>query len=181
MVIYDVKSECFTRHLAIPQANEVLSAHSTIATLVSTADGTAVFGVCHYLRYAQLSTARGDPPQKEWRVRIGHAEAQTARFAAETEGTITEVIRSLKVGSLVALDWLQVAVRTTGCERVEHPCQKLEPISRSTEAKLLAAHSEVGPRASNTRDGGLTPTPPRAALSRACRTARPLRRWRFSG
>jgi hypothetical protein len=102
-----------------------------------------VFGVKHYLRYAQLSSTCADPPQKEWRITLGHAEAQTARFAEETEGSITAVINSLRTGSLVALDWLQVAVRSSGREHVEHPCQKLEPISQATEEKLLATHTEV--------------------------------------
>ena len=122
-----------------PAANEVLSAHSTIATLVTTEGGVAVFGVKHYLRYAQLSTTRGDPPQVEWRITIGQAEAQTARFVEEAEGSITAVIRSLKQGALVALDWVQVGMG----ERVEHPCQKLEGISSAKEEKLLAAHPEV--------------------------------------
>ena len=73
MVIYDATSAAYARYLTSPPANEVLSAHSTIATLVTTANGVAVFGVKHYLRYAQLSTARGDPPQKEWHIRISHA------------------------------------------------------------------------------------------------------------
>ena len=140
-MLYDVSSECFKRYLAGPASNEVLSAHSTIARLVSSDGGTAVFGVKHYLRYAQLSVDKGDPPQKEWRSTIGHAEAQTARFADEAEGSIAAVIASLKIGSVVMLDWLQVAVAAGGY--VEHPCQKLEPIGKAAEEKLLVASPEV--------------------------------------
>ena len=75
-----------------PESNEVLSAHSTIATLVTTRGGIAVFGVKHYLRYAIISRTRGNPPQKEWRISIDEAESQMARFTEETEGSITAVI-----------------------------------------------------------------------------------------
>lgn len=132
-----------TASVSAPPANEVLSAHSTICTLASTTGGKAVFQVKHYLRYAQVNVARGDAPQKEWRVAIKNADAQTAQFADETEGTISAVIASLDVGSLVALDWLQVAVRGRGAERIEYPCQKLEPISATTEERLLATHPEI--------------------------------------
>ena len=37
---------------------------------------------------------RGDPPQKEWRVAVKNADAQTAQFADETEGSISAVIAS---------------------------------------------------------------------------------------
>ena len=122
-------------------ANEVLSAHSTIASLVSLTRGTAVFGVKHYLRYAQLSLTHGDPPQKEWSIAVGRAAAQTARFAEEAEGSIAAVVASLELGSPVALDWLQV--RSGSRHLVEHPCQKLEPLSRAEEQRLLASHAEV--------------------------------------
>lgn len=100
-----------------------------------------MFKVKHYLRYAQVSVAQGDSPQKEWSIKIPSADAQTAQFADETEGSLAEAIRSLDIGSLVALDWLQLRVRGTG--RIAYPCQKLEPISKATEDKLLAAHEEV--------------------------------------
>jgi len=131
------------RFLLIPHANEVLSAHSTIAKLITSDGSTARFGVKHYLRYAQLSVDRGDPPQKEWVVTLHAADAQTARFADEIEGSIAAVIASLEIGSLVALDWLQVAERSSGTEIVEYPCQKLEPIGKAKEEKMLAAHPEV--------------------------------------
>lgn len=78
-------------------------------------------------------------------ISIGYADAQTARFADEAEGSIAAVVASLEVGSLVALEWLQVAVRSRGAEQqhIEYPCQKLEPISTAKEAKLLAANPEV--------------------------------------
>ena len=139
-MLYDLASAFYKRFLAQPTANEVLSAHSTIARLVSSAGGTAVFGVKHYLRYAQLSITRGDPPQKEWRISIAHADVRNDRFVDEVEGSISAVISSLKIGSLVALDWLQVAVLGG---HVEYPCQKLEPIGKATEEKLLAANPEV--------------------------------------
>jgi hypothetical protein len=126
-----------------PMSNEVLSAHGTIARLESSTGGTAVFAVKHYLRYAQLSIDRADPPQKEWRISVGNADSQTAQFADETEGSIAAVIAALGIGSLVALDWLQVAVRARGTEHIEYPCQKLEPISKATEERLLAEHPEI--------------------------------------
>ena len=99
--------------------------------------------VKHYLRYAIISRTRGNPPQKEWRISIDEAESQMARFTEETEGSITAVIRSLEVGSLVALDWLEVAERFNDHERIERPCQKLECISTATEEQLLMAHPKV--------------------------------------
>lgn len=142
-MLYAIDTASYKRYLRPETANEVLSAHSTISTLVSSADGTAVFKVKHYLRYAQLSIEHGDSPQKEWKISVGKADAQTARFADETEGSLAAVIASLRIGSLVALDWLQVAVRAGGTGHVEYPCQKLEPIGKNTEQKLLAAHEEV--------------------------------------
>jgi hypothetical protein len=151
-MLYTVASRSYTRYLKrdaaneVPlaqAANEVLSAHSTISKLVSSTGGTACFAVQHYLRYAQVSHEHGDSPQKEWRVAIGDADAQTARFVDEADGSVAAVIASLHIGSLVALDWLQVAVRAHGDDRVEHPCQKLEPISHAQAEKLLAAHDKV--------------------------------------
>eukprot|EP00966_Prymnesium_polylepis_P226595 5241964-Prymnesium_polylepis.1 len=126
-----------------PIANEVLSAHSTIATLVTTSGGTAVFGVKHYLRYAILSRTQGDGPQKEWRSAIDQADDQIAQYAEEAEGSISAVIRSLDIGCTVALDWIQVAERVNGRERIEYPCQGLERISPAKERRLLAAQPEV--------------------------------------
>ena len=104
-MLYLTDASFFKRYLIQPASNEVLSAHSTIAKLVSSTGGIATFGVKHYLRYAQLSIERGDPPQKQWSITIGLADAQTARFVDVAEGSINAVIASLKVGSLVALDW----------------------------------------------------------------------------
>ena len=147
MVLYDVKSAKFRTHLAptggAPEANEVLSAHSTISTLVSTKGGMATFRVLHYLRYAQLNSTVGDSPQEEWSISIRQSDAQTARFVEEAEGSISEVIRALDAGSMVVLDWLQVALRSGAHERVERPCQRLEPISAVQMKKLLAANPEV--------------------------------------
>lgn len=63
-MLYNVASASYKRQLRELAANEVLSAHGTIAELISSADGVASFGVKHYLRYAQLSLDRADPPQK---------------------------------------------------------------------------------------------------------------------
>ena len=168
-MLYSVTSAFYQRYLARPAANEVLSAHSTIAKLVSYVGGTAVFGVKHYLRYAQLSVEKGDPPQKEWVTTIGQADAQTARFVDEAEGSIGAVIASLKVGSLVALDWLQVGVLGGG---VECPCQKLEPIGKATEEKLLAASPEVRALATR-RVAARRPAAPRR-LTRSGRALLPV-------
>ena len=78
-MLYATSSARYLRYMEAAEspedasANEVLSAHSTIASLVSLTRGTAVFGVKHYLRYAQLSLTHGDPPQKEWSIAVGRA------------------------------------------------------------------------------------------------------------
>ena len=142
-MLYAIASSQYKGYLKQLAANEVLSAHSTISRLISSDGGKAVFGVKHYLRYAQLSLDQGDSPQKEWCINLPSADAQTARFADDTEGSIAVVIASLRIGALVALDWLQVAVQAGSTQRIEHPCQKLEPIGKATEEKLLAEHGEV--------------------------------------
>ena len=121
-------------------ANEVLSAHSTIATLKSMAAGVATFGVRHYLRYAQLSAEAAEGPQPEWSVVVGEADAQTSRFVDEAVGSLTGTIRALAPGALVSLDWVQVRTPSGGSE---HPCQKLEPLTEAAASVLLAASDEV--------------------------------------
>ena len=131
------------------EQREMLSLHETVAVYegtnrvvcrgrtalcperCETSGDYAAFAIRGYVRYEKPGTY-GDPKQERFQVRIADFHHQPAGDAK-----VAELLRGLKAGDLVRLDWRHDYVTRDGSSSPERPLVRLEKIGAADAEALL--------------------------------------------